>query len=239
MLPFFRIGKEHFALGSSGRSSAFLYGGRHPLRQASRVSGNSDQFVQVLLASPHQLTPFNPLVQQNIGHISPEVLNSFPRKWDSTGLTVQDVRRLAPPCPVPFHSPPSLSPQSIVTGFESVFAYRKPTASQQASLTALLKSFAHPALTPSFLTRLFASLTPGEQSLVLLLRALVKSPKLLVLDEPFAGMDAETVRISRRYLDERVGDDVAVVLVTHFDEEVLESVTKVARLEVGRIVEVV
>ncbi|GAA5857162.1 hypothetical protein JCM8547_009345 [Rhodosporidiobolus lusitaniae] len=157
-------------------------------------------------------------LQMNIGHVSPEIYNAFPRKWGADGLTAYE---------------------AIVTGFESVYSYRKAVPEQAARISSLLSDLSHPLLTDSFLSRLFASLTPGEQSLILLLRALVKRPPLLVLDEPFSGMDKVTVEKVRRFLDTKLGEEQAVILITHFEEEVPESCGRSLKLEEGRVVEVI
>jgi len=126
-----------------------------------------------------------------------------------------------------------------VTGFESIFSYRKPTPFQSDSISSLLSTFSHPLLTPSFLSRLFAELTPGEQSLVLLLRALVKQPELLVLDEPFQGMDSETIRCVQRYLEEGLSEKQSVIIISHFEEEVPDCVDRRLELEDGRVKEII
>ncbi|BGP36806.1 hypothetical protein JCM10449v2_000708 [Rhodotorula kratochvilovae] len=155
-------------------------------------------------------------LQQNIGHVSPEIFNAFPRKYGPGALTAYE---------------------AIVTGFESVYSYRRASPSQATAISALLSALAHPLLTPAFLERPFAALTAGEQSLILLLRALVKRPPLLVLDEPFAGMDKLTVERVQRFLDEELDERQAVIMITHFEEEVPASVNRVLRLEEGRVVE--
>lgn len=79
-----------------------------------------------------------------------------------------------------------------------------------------------------FLATPFAYLSPGSQSLVLLMRALVSRPPLLLLDEPWAGMSAPMLHAARRYLtrsstEEEIGglqEEQAVVLVTHWEGEV-------------------
>lgn len=59
-------------------------------------------------------------------------------------------------------------------------------------------------------------LSVGMQQRVALARALVVRPKLLLLDEPFASLDAATRRVLQRDLVERWrADRSAVVLVTH------------------------
>lgn len=81
----------------------------------------------------------------------------------------------------------------------------------------------------------FALLSPGEQSLVLLLRALVGKPPLLILEEPFAGMDSRMIAVVRDYLRTDVDPEQAVVFVTHWEEEVPwdTNVTRRIRLQDG------
>ncbi|ORY75617.1 P-loop containing nucleoside triphosphate hydrolase protein [Leucosporidium creatinivorum] len=157
-------------------------------------------------------------IQANIGHVSPEINNAFPRKFGPGGLTAQE---------------------AILTGFDSIFCYRRPTPQQLTSLSTLLTSFSYPLLTPTFLSQPFAALTPGEQSLILLLRALVKRPPLLVLDECFSGMSKEMVDKVKRYLDEGLEESQSVVVISHFEEEVPESCVRLMRLEKGSVVEMV
>jgi len=55
---------------------------------------------------------------------------------------------------------------------------------------------------------------------VLLMRALVGRPPLILLDEVWAGMDERMIRAARRYLcGGGVGPDQAVVIVSHWEEE--------------------
>ncbi|KDE05440.1 hypothetical protein MVLG_04234 [Microbotryum lychnidis-dioicae p1A1 Lamole] len=154
-------------------------------------------------------------LQSHIGHVSPEIASSFPRKSLPAGLTVQE---------------------SILTGFEAIFCYRKPTPLQIEALHELLNDLRHPRITPEFLNLGFADLSPGDQSLVLLLRALVKRPKLLVLDEAFSGMNSETIGIVKRYIDQGLKKDQAVVFISHFEEELPRSVNRSLMLEKGRVV---
>jgi ABC-type molybdenum transport system ATPase subunit/photorepair protein PhrA len=66
----------------------------------------------------------------------------------------------------------------------------------------------------------FALLSPGEQGLVLLLRALAGKPPLLILDEVFAGMDSQMIAVAKDYLSSRLDPSQAVIFVTHWEEEV-------------------
>ncbi|KAG0152026.1 hypothetical protein CROQUDRAFT_650626 [Cronartium quercuum f. sp. fusiforme G11] len=154
-------------------------------------------------------------IQSAIGHVSPEIFNSFPRKHGESALTVLDV---------------------IVTGFESVFSYRPlSNPRQEALLKRLLQEFDHSTLlTQNFLVRNFAELSAGEQSLVLLLRALVKEPSLVIADEPFAGMDQQTLQKSRDFLTHRLRRHQALVIVSHYTDELPSCVNKRLHLQDGQ-----
>ena len=57
-----------------------------------------------------------------------------------------------------------------------------------------------PNATRDFASLPFSSLSPGEQRLVLLMRALVGRPPLVLLDEVWSGMDDAMINASQRYL---------------------------------------
>jgi len=74
----------------------------------------------------------------------------------------------------------------------------------------------------TYAKRTFADLPVGEQSLVIVLRALVGKPKLVLLDEAWSGMDADTVKAVHAFLrsSAALGEDQACIVVTHWEEEV-------------------
>lgn len=79
-----------------------------------------------------------------------------------------------------------------------------------------------------------ANFSTGEFRIVLIARALIKKPALLILDEPYDGLDAE----NRMLLGDtiaRLPKDTAVVLVTHRFEEIPKRATHALLLLSGRI----
>lgn len=63
-------------------------------------------------------------------------------------------------------------------------------------------------------------LSSGEQRLVLLARAFVKSPQLLILDEPLHGLDAWNRRLVKDVIEAYCEDrDKTLVMVTHYEED--------------------
>jgi len=80
------------------------------------------------------------------------------------------------------------------------------------------------------------TLSGGEAQRVALARALIREPELLLLDEPFAALDALTrLKMQRQVADlvDRYGP--GVLLVTHDVEEALVLADRVVVLEHGRI----
>lgn len=76
--------------------------------------------------------------------------------------------------------------------------------------------------TEEFKNKRFVDLAVGEQRMVLLMRALVGRPPLLLLDEVWSGMDEGMVGAARRYLREGGGvtEEQGVVVITHWEDEV-------------------
>jgi len=81
------------------------------------------------------------------------------------------------------------------------------------------------------------SLSGGQQQRALLARALVTAPRLLVLDEPTTGVDAEARSVLREALDHLVHDEgVAVVYVSHDPEGFSGMADRVVEVSAGRLV---
>jgi iron complex transport system ATP-binding protein len=88
------------------------------------------------------------------------------------------------------------------------------------------------------LERRFGRLSRGEQQRVLLARALMSRPRLLLLDEPTAGLDLPGREMFLERLDGLVRSDpgLATVQVSHHLEELASSVTHALLLRAGRVV---
>lgn len=64
-------------------------------------------------------------------------------------------------------------------------------------------------------TRRFGTLSGGQRQRVLVARALVARPELVMMDEPFNGLDAPSRDIITRLIAELTEDGVGVVVSTH------------------------
>ena len=81
-------------------------------------------------------------------------------------------------------------------------------------------------------------LSGGQAARVALARALVFSPRMLILDEPTAALDVEaSSRVGAILVDRLKSDGTTTVLVTHDVAEAVELGTRMIVLERGRVVE--
>jgi len=82
----------------------------------------------------------------------------------------------------------------------------------------------------------FRELSGGLKRRVILARALVHDPELLILDEPTAGVDVELRRDLWRYLQELNRDGKTILLTSHYLEEVERLCRTIAIIDGGKIV---
>jgi molybdate transport system ATP-binding protein len=72
--------------------------------------------------------------------------------------------------------------------------------------------------------------------MVLLARAVVKRPRLLILDEPCQGLDAAHRSAFLAAVDDLIGKgSVTAIYVTHRREEIPRAIQRVMRLRKGEI----
>jgi ABC-type Mn2+/Zn2+ transport system ATPase subunit len=67
--------------------------------------------------------------------------------------------------------------------------------------------------------RTFGDLSCGQRQRVLLARALVQDAPVLLLDEPFSGLDTRSAELVMGLLDELAGEGRAVLVATHDVEQ--------------------
>ncbi len=81
------------------------------------------------------------------------------------------------------------------------------------------------------------SLSGGMKRRLMIARALVHEPRLLILDEPTAGVDIEIRRTMWEFLRETNERGVTIILTTHYLEEAENLCRNVAIIHQGRIIE--
>lgn len=149
-------------------------------------------------------------IKQKIGHVSPELHLYFPIE-----TTVF---------------------KAIASGFYDATGvyFNKLNEEQIAQVEQLAKLLG----VGHVMERPLQKLSKGEQRLVLLARALVKNPPLLILDEPCQGLDIGAVEHFRTVVDAVCNtDERTLIYVSHYPHEIPTCVNRYLRLEKGKIAE--
>ena len=122
--------------------------------------------------------------------------------------------------------------EAVLSGFEETIGlYVAPGRAQVAAARQWLVRFGLMkwAQAPLF------SLSVGLQRMTLLARAMVKLPRLLILDEPCQGLDQGHRQLVLRNVEELIrAGRVTVLFVTHRPEEIPASIKHVLRLSKAR-----
>ena len=146
-------------------------------------------------------------IKKNIGFVSPELHLYFDKSFTAF--------------------------ETIASGlFDTVGLFRKLNKEQEALVTAWMDVMKISALKNQYLHQLSLS----QQRMVMLARALVKSPPLLILDEPCQGLDQEQIDFFKALID-IIADHTSLTLIyiSHFKEDIPSCVTKRMHLEAGKI----
>jgi ABC-2 type transport system ATP-binding protein len=81
------------------------------------------------------------------------------------------------------------------------------------------------------------TLSGGMKRRLMIARALVHEPRLLILDEPTAGVDIEIRRSMWEFMREINAAGVTIILTTHYLEEAESLCRNIAIIDEGRIIE--
>jgi molybdate transport system ATP-binding protein len=149
-------------------------------------------------------------IKQKIGHVSPELHLYFPKN-----TTVF---------------------KTIASGFfDATGIFFKKLTEIQISRVHEVAALLH---VDSLIEKDFSRLSKGEQRLVLLARALVKNPPLLLLDEPCQGLDTVSIEYFKSVVDAICDTpERTLIYVSHYLNEIPSCVTNFLKLEKGKVVE--
>lgn len=156
-----------------------------------------------------------------------------------TGESIWDIKKrigfVSPELHLFFHK---LTPVWKVAGsgfFDTMGLFRKLNEEQMTLIDSYLQLFGIGHLKEKRLDQL----SSGQQRMVLLIRALVKNPQVLILDEPCQGLDHNQMVFFRETLNEIVkSQQKTLIYITHYTEEIPACVSKKLYLDEGRVVKV-
>ncbi|MBO4663045.1 MAG: ATP-binding cassette domain-containing protein [Bacteroidaceae bacterium] len=130
-------------------------------------------------------------IKKHIGYISPEMHRAFLRDLPSIDIVASGL--------------------SDATGL-----YKKPKPEQMGICEFWMDVFG----IAKYKDTTFLKLSSGEQRLVLLARAFVKDPSLLILDEPLHGLDMKNRRLVKDVIETFCRrKNKTLIMVTHYQEE--------------------
>lgn len=160
----------------------------------------------------------------------------FDRKR-GTGETIWDIKKnigyLSPELLLFFENSSSVF-DAVASGlFDTIGLFRQVTDQQTQSIYHWLELLG----IKSIARKRLHELSQGEQRKVLLARALIKNPPLLILDEPCQGLDDETEQELISLIDAICSKSgKTLVYVTHYANRRPQCIDKFIQLEKGRII---
>jgi molybdate transport system ATP-binding protein len=146
-------------------------------------------------------------IKSRIGWVAPELLVHYPPGWSCLDV--------------------------VLSGFfASVGLFSRTRPEQEAQAQHALAWLGLDSLASSPLR----DLSHGDQRVVLLARALVNDPEMVVLDEPCQGLDPDHTALVNRAVDRVAGQkSTSTIYVTHHEDELPACITRVVRLQDGRL----
>lgn len=126
------------------------------------------------------------------------------------------------------------SKEIVESGFyASIGLYDIPNEEERNAAEKILSDLGCMALAD----RTYKTLSQGEKQKVLIARAIVNNPPLLILDEPCAGLDISAREKIITFIDEIANDNrrPSIIMVTHHVEEIPPSITHVMLIKNGSI----
>jgi len=122
---------------------------------------------------------------------------------------------------------------AVASGFfDTIGLFRRPTTEQLEKISTWLNilGIADQA------TRMMHQLSLGQQRLVMLARALVKTPPLLILDEPTQGLDVNQTNNFKSVIEAIcLVTDVTLIYVSHYQEDIPSVVQLKLNLKQGTV----
>ena len=142
-------------------------------------------------------------IKKHIGYVSPEIHRAYLKNMPAIDIVASGLH-------------------------DSVGLYVRPKPEQRCVCERWMEMFGIGELKD----RSFLQLSSGEQRLVLLARAFVKEPDLLILDEPLHGLDTANRQLVRGIIDDYCRrEGKTLVMVSHYEDEFPPCITHALHLK--------
>jgi len=112
----------------------------------------------------------------------------------------------------------------------NIGVYRKPNKEEILAVDACINT----VNLNSLRKRPLRTLSTGQARRTLLARALIGEPSLLLLDEPFSGLDEASCMELTQIIERQIFKGMQTILVSHHDTDFLPSTTHLAIMENGK-----
>jgi molybdate transport system ATP-binding protein len=116
--------------------------------------------------------------------------------------------------------------------FDSLYLHQEPDAEQTARTKEVMASLGADDL----IEKDFLSMSLGQAKRILIARAIVHKPRLLILDELGAGLDRESKKTVMEIVEGLTENGTQILLSTHAEEDLPEVVNHFLQLDEGKIV---
>lgn len=137
-------------------------------------------------------------IKRRIGYVSPEMHRSYQRNLPAIQVVASGLK-------------------------DTVGLYTRPNEQEKEWCRQAMRRFGIDGLEQ----RPFLMLSSGEQRLILLARAFVKNPELLILDEPLHGLDDHNQLMVKAIIDHYCSDpEKTLIMVSHYEEELPNCINK-------------
>lgn len=125
--------------------------------------------------------------------------------------------------------------QVIESGcYDTMGLFRKPKEEHREAILQWMRLTGVEA----FADKVFATVPLSVQRICLLIRALIKKPPLLILDEPCQGLDSAQVNYFKTIINHICSSTQTTLLyVSHYEHEIPECVTQRLTLNAGKVLE--
>ncbi|MEC1520783.1 ABC transporter ATP-binding protein [Neobacillus niacini] len=117
--------------------------------------------------------------------------------------------------------------------FASIGLYETPTEEMRIKAANLMEQLG----TTNYANRRYETLSQGEKQRILIARALMAEPKLLILDEPTNGLDFVARELLLESIEKIAKEPLAptIIYVTHHVEEIVPVFNKTLLLKEGQV----